>query len=87
LPPQEPQIETAEDVLRVLNKLIDWLFTILLILSIMFVIFAGYKYLFAKGDPEKFKEANRMILYAVIAIAVGMIARGVEFIVKQLLGL
>jgi len=76
---------TVNDVLVILNRIIDWMFTGLLVLATIFIILAAYKYLTASGNPEKVKEANRQILYAVVAIAVGLVARGVEFIVRQLI--
>lgn len=68
---------TADGVFR----LIFWLLTVV---AIFFVLFAGYKYLTASGDPEKMKEANRQILYAVIALAVGMLAQGLPQLVRDL---
>lgn len=76
---------TVDDVLAILNRLINWMFTGLLVLATIFIILAGYKYLTAASDPNKIKEANRQILYAAVAIAIGLVAQGVEFIVRQLI--
>lgn len=78
-------VETEQDVLRILNRVVDWMFTFLLVISVIFVIIAAYNYLFAAGDAEKVKKAHLMIVYAVVAIAVGLLARGVSFIVGQLI--
>ena len=80
------EVRTVEDVLRILNRIVDYMFTFLLITSAIFIIIAAYKYLTAGADPERAKEAHKMIFYAVIAIAVGLLARSVEFIVRQLIG-
>lgn len=82
----DAQVETVNDIIKILNRLIDWMFTILLVLATIFILLAAYKYLIAGGNPETIKEANRMILYAAIAIAIGMLSRGIEFLVKQLIG-
>jgi len=82
---KEVHIETVTDVENVLKRVADMLFTLLLIVAVIFVILAGFKYLQAGGDPEKFKEANRMILYAVIALAIGFIAKGVPNIVRTII--
>ncbi|MEK9186189.1 MAG: pilin [Patescibacteria group bacterium] len=77
--------ENVNDVLAILNRLINWMFTLLLVLAILFIIAAAYNYLMAGGDPDKAKKAKDMILYAAIAIAVGLVARGIEFLVRQLI--
>lgn len=76
---------TVNDVLVILNRLINWMFTGLLVLATIFIILAGYKYLTGGGNPEKIKEANHQVLYAAVAIAIGLVARGVEFLVRQLI--
>lgn len=78
-------VETFQDVLRVLNRVVDWMFTFLLITAVILVMLAAYNYLFAAGDQDKIKKAHLMITYAAVAIAVGLLARSVEFIVRGLL--
>lgn len=68
-----------------LNRIINRMFGLLLALAVLFIIVAAYNYLFSAGEPEKVKTATRMITYAVIAIAVAALARGIVFIVRQLI--
>ena len=63
-----------------------WAFYFLVILAIIFVVIAAFKYLFAAGDPEKVKSAGHMVIYAVVAIAVGLIARAVPGIITSITG-
>lgn len=75
-----------EDILRILNTLINWIFTILLIVAVLFIIMAAFAYLGSAGDVEKVQQAQNKLIYAAVAIGVGLIAKGVEFIVRQLVG-
>jgi uncharacterized membrane protein YidH (DUF202 family) len=59
----------------------QWLFTFLIILAVIFVVVAAFRYLFAQGDPEKIKTANHAIIYAVVAVVVAVLAKGVPSIV------
>lgn len=80
---QEPKVETVEDVVRILNRAVDWMFTFLLIIAVIFIMLAAYNYLTASGNEDKVKKAHLMITYAVVAIAIGLLARSLEFIVRQ----
>ncbi|MBI4119494.1 MAG: hypothetical protein HY456_01440 [Parcubacteria group bacterium] len=84
-PPQAP-VTRIEDLIRVLNTLVNWLFAILMIIAVIFIFYAAYLYLTAGGDPEKVKTATKQLVFAAIAIAVALIAQGVKFVVSQLLG-
>lgn len=84
-PPQAP-VTRIEDLIRVLNTLVNWLFAILMIIAVIFIFYAAYLYLTAGGDPEKVKTATKQLVFAAIAIGVALIAQGVKFVVSQLLG-
>ncbi|MGC9598844.1 MAG: hypothetical protein ABSE18_00450 [Minisyncoccia bacterium] len=69
-----------------LCTIINWLFYLLIILAIIFVFVAAFKYLTAGGDPEKVKSAGSTLLYAVIAVVIALIAKGIPLIVSSFLG-
>ncbi|HEY4523959.1 MAG TPA: pilin [Candidatus Paceibacterota bacterium] len=71
-------------VLTILNTLVSWLFTIFLIVAVIFIIFAAFRYLLSGGDPAAVKKATHMLIYAAIAIGVALLSVSVQFIVKQL---
>lgn len=68
-------------VLRSICTAVDWIFTFLIIIAIIFVLIAAFKYLTAAGDPEKVKAASHNLIYAAVAVAVGIVAQGVPLIV------
>lgn len=74
------------DFLDIVNTVIDWFFTILLVLSVVFILWAAFKYLTAGGDEEKIGAAHKILLWAVVAIAVALLSQGLVFIVQQLVG-
>jgi len=69
-----------------LCNITNWLFYFLIILAVIFIIFAAFKYLTAAGEPEKVKSAGHMLLYAAIAIVVGIIAKAVPSLIGSFLG-
>jgi cytochrome bd-type quinol oxidase subunit 2 len=78
-------IDTPEKVMGVFKNLTNWLFTGLIVFSVVMLIVAAYKYLFSQGSEEATGSAKKTILYATIALAVGMVARGVPALVESLL--
>ena len=49
-----------------LTTILNVLLVIAVPIIVFFIIFAGFKYVTAQGNPEKIKEATRMLTYAII---------------------
>ena len=75
--PAPSQVQDVPSLLRIVYRVIDILFTILIVGAIFFIMMAAFKYLTAGGNPEKVSEAGKDILYAGGAIVVGAVAKGV----------
>ena len=73
------------DVVSILNTVINWIFTILMGVAIIFILMAAFSYLGSAGAPEKVQEAQNKLIYAAVAIGVGLIAQGVRFLVENLI--
>ncbi len=69
-----------------LCTLVAWIFTLLIILTVVFILWAAYLYLTSAGDEEKIKKANHQLLYAAIAVIVAVLSRGLPFLVNQFVG-
>ena len=78
-------VRSFEGFLSIFDTLITWLFTILLVLAVIFIILAAFQYLTAGGEEEKIKKAHQKIIYAIVGIAVAFLAQGISFVVGQLL--
>src|SRR5258708_3286915 len=53
-----------------------WIFWGLIVLSIIMFLIGGYRYVTSAGDSEKVSKANKTLIYAAIAVAVGLVAGG-----------
>jgi len=72
------------DPISAFKTIVDWVFYILLLFAGLMIILAGFNFITAAGDTEKVDAARNYVLYAVIGIVVGLLARGVVwFIAKQ----
>ena len=86
-PCQIPQtkLNNVGGVLKLIQYITNWMFTGLLVLSVLMIIIAAYHYLFSGGDEEGTGKAKKYLIYTVIAIAVAMLSKGVTFIVAEVL--
>lgn len=67
-------------------QIINWIFWALIVMTIIFVLVAAFKYLTAAGDSEKVKSAGATLLYAVVAVVVALIAKGLPLIISSFIG-
>ncbi|MDO8515901.1 MAG: hypothetical protein Q7S28_01475 [bacterium] len=87
-PPPNPvppaPINNLSDASAFTCGILNWTFYFLMILSVLFIMFAAYRYLTAGGEPEAVKTANKMLLYAAVAVAVGILAKTIPVLVGTL---
>jgi amino acid transporter len=82
---QQPNVAPNVELIDALNKIINLIFWILLIVSVIFLIIGGLQFVTAAGEAEKIEQARRLILYAIIGVVVAILARGIVwFIVSQI---
>jgi len=74
------------DLLTALNSLTNWLFTILLIVAVIFIILAGYYFVTSQGDPDKAGKARNFVLWALVGIAVAVAAKALVAFVQMIMG-
>jgi len=64
----------------------DWVYTFALVVGIIFVLVAAYKFMSAGGDESAVSEARKTLTYAVVGIAVALVAGSVPSVVGSLIG-
>lgn len=77
---------TFRDVIQILNRLANWMFIALLSIAVIMIIISAYKYLTAGGDENKVSTAHKTLIYALVAIGIGLLAKGLIFLVAELVG-
>ena len=81
-----PELEICCGANSVLYRVMNWLFTILLVVAAIFIIIAAYMFVTAAGDPDKTKTARNFVLYALIGVLVAFGARGLVSLVGTIAG-
>lgn len=78
------QNQTAPSVA---TTIINSVISILAIVSVIMIVFAGQRYMVAMGDPGKISQAKNMILYGVIGLVIALLAFAVvNFILNGFAG-
>ena len=72
------------DVECIGEAIINGLFIIAIPLVSIMVLWGGFQILTAGGDPTKFTNGKKTLIYAVVGFAVVLVAQGVVFIIKEL---
>jgi protein-S-isoprenylcysteine O-methyltransferase Ste14 len=82
---QVSPVTSLAQVTLVINKILATAQTILFAVAGIFIIWAGFTYLGAGGDPEKTNKAKNQLVYAIIAIVIGLLAAGVSLIIREVI--
>lgn len=87
LPPTDTTapIQDVEGGIDLFRQVLSWFAIVFWIAAALFVFYAAFLYLTAAGNEEQVKKASSQLLYAVIAIAVGLMAYGLPAFVKTFL--
>ena len=76
------------DFNTLLKKLLDAAIIIGIPIAVLFIVWAGFKFVFAMGNAEKLKDARRNFLYTIIGIGIflgaWLIARVLSETIRQL---
>ncbi|MEK7566476.1 MAG: hypothetical protein AAB494_02275 [Patescibacteria group bacterium] len=64
------------EVYTTLNNIANIFLGILIAVAVIFIIYGSFLFLTSSGDDTKTKEARKLILYALVAVAVGLLAKG-----------
>lgn len=71
----------------VANNVVSFLSTTIAIpLTAIMVLVGAFQMSTSAGDPEKFSQARKTIVYAAIGFGIALIATGVTSIIKNLIG-
>ncbi|MDP2856268.1 MAG: hypothetical protein Q8N90_04135 [bacterium] len=84
-PPPTGLITSVSGVWNFVNTIVKWVYWFFFAMAVLFIVFAAFSYLTAGGDPGKVKKANTQLIYAIVAIAVALIAYGIEALVRSAL--
>jgi hypothetical protein len=77
----------ASNFSELINGLIDFVFTVALIVAPILLIIAGIIFMTAFGDPGKVATARRMLLWTIIGFGIILISKGLVEVFQSIVGI
>lgn len=71
------------DLIDLINKFAGWFFAVIIAVATVMLLYAAWLYLTAAGSEEKVARAKSTITYAIVGIAVAILAGGIPRIVQS----
>jgi len=65
----------------------NWIFFIMTILAVLMIVYGGLTYITAAGDPAKAGKGKVILTYAVIGLAIALIAKLIPSLVRFIVGM
>ena len=69
-----------------LARALQWLFNIVIILAAIMLVYAGLQYVTSNGDEKKVGTALHTLTYALIGVAVAVLAKSLIAVIGHFLG-
>jgi hypothetical protein len=79
-------LDSTQTISSIVCVALDWIFWGLIVFAIIMFLIGGYRYATSAGDPEHVRTANKILLYATIAVVVALVAEGIPFLISSFLG-
>tara|TARA_Y100000310_G_scaffold332717_1_gene408824 strand:- start:371 stop:1027 length:657 start_codon:yes stop_codon:yes gene_type:complete len=77
---------TGNQFLDTMQVISNWVFAIMLAVSVIFILMAGLDFINSEGDPERIKMARMKVTYSVIGIAAALAVFGFPTILRSVMG-
>jgi len=78
---------TASTFTATVMNLVNWFSWFIGVIAVVMGLYAGFLFITARGEPAQLQTAKKILLYAVIGIAVAILAFSIIAIAKAILGL
>jgi len=75
------------DFAGLINTVISWVLGVVVLLAVGLIIWGGVQMMTARGDSEKFSQAQNVVIYAIIGLIVAFVAWAlVRWVLGSVLG-
>lgn len=81
----EPILTHPDQVVGLLSSLLGYFWTIMGIIVIMMLLWAGFNFVTAGGDETKITKAKHMVQWSLVGIVVMLLSGGVMLLIENFL--
>ena len=76
---------TGLGVVELIEQLTDWFFVGFLVLAAIFIVLAAWQFISSNAEPAAVAQARNKLLWAVVAIGVAVLSRGIVAAVRSII--
>ena len=76
-------IRTIDDLKNLIIRFAGWVFLLLAAVAVVILLWATFEFITSEGNPDKVKTAKDSFTFAIIALVLAILARGMVEIVKS----
>jgi hypothetical protein len=76
----------CKDIPCVIDAIINFIFYFGITIFTLMIIIGGIMYITSAGDPQKISTAKRLLFWAVVGLAIILLAKGLISVIKNILG-
>ena len=74
-------------LLNSIYNVTDWVFYVLIAIVAVMIVFGGFYFVTAAGDPERATKGRQFIVYALIGLVIALLARLIPALVRFFMGI
>ena len=74
--------DTIEDLIKAIIRFLQVIATII---TAIVIVAAGYFFVFSQGDPAKVTQARNMVIYALVGLAIILVAQGIIALIERVI--
>ena len=73
-------------MLNTIYTVTNWIFYIMTLIAVLMIIYGGFVYITAAGDPAKATSGKSILTFAIIGLAIALLAKLIPSLVRFILG-
>lgn len=77
----------ADDFMGLISSISTWIFNLSIPVAVIVIVWAGLRFLWARGNPAEVGKAKEMLKYAVIGLVIIFIGRGFITLIQSIINL
>ncbi|OHA64092.1 MAG: hypothetical protein A2842_02190 [Candidatus Wildermuthbacteria bacterium RIFCSPHIGHO2_01_FULL_48_25] len=77
---------SADSFTDIINNIMNFLFGVAIVFTPIMVVFAGFMFLTAGGNPAQFTKARSLLLWTAVGFGVILLAKGLTTVLRQIIG-
>ena len=79
---EDAHVDENLDVFDALNNIANYAYTLLLVVGVIALTWAGFMFITANGEPDKLNKAKMMVVYSLIGILAAAMSRGIVGLIR-----